>query len=142
MRRGVPNRCPVLRDKVTWRDDKGREHGVYVTCGFDPAAMREGRAELVHVFIRPRGSVTSDRAFDMDDVGVVISRALQHGDEIGAMVRGAGRLHNPVTGESDMDAPRSMVGAALAAAQRMAWHAANEWRCIGRGAESDEHRGL
>jgi hypothetical protein len=90
-------RLPPRRDNrgitVKWHG-----HRVHICAGFAP----DGR--LLETFIRC-GRPASDIDQLLDDIGVVISRALQFGDELTDLARGIGRLPN---GES-----ASLVGIVL-----------------------------
>ncbi len=95
----LPARRLVLRERIVYR----RKHDqadlwLYVTAGFHPETK-----QLLEVFIRPRGNVDTDLCRYFDDIGVLISRCLQHGDTLQSLAEGMGRLpgepraaHSPI----------------------------------------------
>jgi hypothetical protein len=97
MRERLPNRRPAVTDSIRWPIDEGRR--IHVTAGF----AADGR--LLEVFARGGGHVGSERDFLLDDVAVLISRCLQHGDTTAAIAGGLGRLSDGI--------PASVVGAVV-----------------------------
>jgi hypothetical protein len=90
-------RLPARRRNVTHTIQWGDLH-VHIAAGFDNG----GR--LLEAFVRA-GRVGSERDHQIDDIAVLISRLLQHGDRIADVAAGVGRLPS---GE-----PASVVGAVL-----------------------------
>ncbi len=100
-RHELPNRREQRTQRVTWSAEEGGwEAKAYVSAGFDP---RSGI--LYEVFIRGAGKSGSERDFMLDDIAVVISRALQFGDTARSLAAGMGR-----TPEGK---PTSLIGAVL-----------------------------
>jgi hypothetical protein len=93
-RERLPNRRQQVTDSVWWN---GRR--IHVSAGFTD----DGR--LLEVFLRGGGKVGSERDHTLDDIAVVVSRLLQHGDQLDDIGRGLGRLPD---GE-----PASVVGAVV-----------------------------
>ena len=94
----LPARRPALRERIVYRRPDGAELWLYVTAGFHPDTK-----QLLEVFIRPRGNVDTDLCRYFDDIGVLISRCLQHGDTLQDLASGMGRLpgepraaHSPI----------------------------------------------
>lgn len=94
----LPARRLCLRDKISYVRPDGNKLLIYVTAGFHPETK-----QLLEVFVRPRGNVDTDLCRYFDDVGVLISRCLQHGDTLQALAEGMGRLpgqpqhaHSPI----------------------------------------------
>lgn len=98
-RERLPDRRAALTASTDW-------HGksISVCVGF----ARDGRP--LEVFARA-GTPDSDLDCVVDDVAVVVSRAIQHGDDLKEISRGIGRLPN---GE-----PSSLAGAILDAAVKL-----------------------
>jgi hypothetical protein len=96
-RQRLANRRAGITDSVRWPLDGGRK--VFVTAGF----TADGR--ILETFLRGGGRVGSEIDFLLDDIAVILSRSLQHGDNLAALGRGVGRL---ATG-----APSSVIGAVL-----------------------------
>ncbi|HLJ20095.1 MAG TPA: ribonucleotide reductase [Stellaceae bacterium] len=96
-RERLPNRRAQITDNVRWPLDGGRR--IHVSAGLTP----DGR--ILETFLRGGGRVGSEVDFLLDDVAVLISRLLQHGDTLGAIASGLGRLS---TGE-----PASVVAAVV-----------------------------
>ena len=97
MRKRLPHRRRAITDTLRWPIEGGRR--IHVTAGF----AEDGR--LLEVFLRGGGVVGSDRDHLLDDIAVLISRGLQHGDQLEQLAAGVGRL--PGGG------PASLVGAVL-----------------------------
>src|ERR1051326_8011052 len=96
-REKLPNRRPSVTDGTRWPIEVGRR--IHVTAGF----ALDGR--ILETFLRGGGRVGSEVGFLLDDIAVLISRALQHGDTLEAIGRGLGRLS-----ESQ---PASVIGAVI-----------------------------
>ncbi|MEJ0068336.1 MAG: hypothetical protein WDO24_05960 [Pseudomonadota bacterium] len=75
----------------------GRRLHVTVSPGADGAARE--------IFSRGGGTVGSDRDAELDDLAVIVSRTLQHGDTLAAIARGLGRLPD--------GSPSSVIGAVV-----------------------------
>jgi hypothetical protein len=82
-RERLPNRRRSESDGVRWPLDGGKR--IHVTAGF----AHDDR--LLECFLRGGGQVGSERDFLLDDVAVLISRLLQHGDTLADIVDGMGR---------------------------------------------------
>lgn len=95
-RTSLPNRRLTLTDCIRWPLDGARVH---VSAGF----AEDGR--LLEAFLRGGGRVGSERDHLLDDVAVLLSRALQHGDSVAGIAAALGRMPG---GE-----PASIVGAVL-----------------------------
>jgi hypothetical protein len=93
-RERLPNRRRGVRDSFTWR-----ERRIHVAAGFS----EDGR--VLECFLRGGGRVGSDTDQMLDDLAVLVSRGLQHGDKLVDMKKGLGRLPDGT--------PASVVGAAL-----------------------------
>ena len=87
-RERLPNCRTCVTDQVRWPLIDGRR--IHVTAGLAP----DGR--LLETFLRGGGQVGSERDFLLDDIAVLISRALQHGDTLDTLSRGVGRLSDGV----------------------------------------------
>jgi hypothetical protein len=102
-RERLPNRRRAVTDGIRWpTGDGGRIH---VSAGLAP----DGR--VLEVFLRGGGRVGSDLDFLLDDIAVLTSRLLQHGDTLDAIAAGLGRLPD--------GAPASVIGAAIEKAVAM-----------------------
>lgn len=115
-RRELPPRRLALREKITYTNERGEQQRIYVTAGFHPETM-----ELLEVFIRPRGNVDADICRYFDDVGVLLSRCLQHGDRLEQLAAGMGRL------PGEPRAAHSPIGAVIDAMIELRWHVEREW---------------
>jgi hypothetical protein len=100
MRERLPSRRAAATIAVEWR---GRP--IAVSVGF----ARDGR--ILEVFARA-GRPDSDLDCVVDDLAVVLSRCLQHGDDLVSIARGIGRL--------PLGEPSSVAGAIVDAAMRLA----------------------
>jgi hypothetical protein len=96
-REQLPNRRQSVTDQASWPLRDGRR--IHVPAGLTP----DGR--VFETFLRGGGRVGSETDFLLDDIAVLISRALQHGDTLEAIGRGLGRLSE--------GAPASVVGAVV-----------------------------
>lgn len=90
----LPNRRPVVTGRVTFEadDGSGGPWGYHVSVGVDPAtgAPRE-------IFVRPSGGTKGLMEAIANDVGILVSRLLQHGDDLSAIAAGlGGRGGSPV----------------------------------------------
>jgi hypothetical protein len=103
MRERLPNRRRQITDITRWPLAGGRS--IHVSAGLAP----DGR--ILETFLRGGGRVGSETDFLLDDVAVILSRLLQHGDTIELIARGVGRLPD--------GSPASMVGAAVDVLQRL-----------------------
>ncbi len=103
-RQRLPDRRPSVTECLSWQD--GRR--IHVTAGF---AIEDSQAVVRELFLRGGGQVGSERDFLLDDVAVLISRLLQHGDGVAKLSAGVSRLPS---GE-----PASVIGAALDLAARI-----------------------
>lgn len=90
-RERLPNRRPAATLTFEWQN-----WPLSVSVGFGPGNR------VLEVFARDARPDT-DRDFILDDAAVILSRALQHGDNLAALARGIGRLPN--------GSPTSIVGA-------------------------------
>jgi hypothetical protein len=81
-RERLPNRRDQTTDSIRWPEGGRR---VFVSAGF----ARDGR--LLETFLRGGGRSGSDTDFLLDDLAVVLSRALQYGDTITNIACGLGR---------------------------------------------------
>jgi hypothetical protein len=94
-------RLPSRRDNVTvpawWPPDRPRR--IHVTAGL----TADGR--ILETFLRGGSVVGSERDRLLDDVAVLISRGLQHGDMLAELAAGVGRLPD--------GSPASVVGAVI-----------------------------
>jgi hypothetical protein len=103
----LPPRRHQITEHITWALEDGRPGvNLLVSAGLHP-----NTAQLKEVFLRPTGQVGSERDFLLDDVAVVLSRALQSGDTAKALAAGMGRKPD--------GSPASLVGAALDAIARI-----------------------
>jgi hypothetical protein len=93
-RERLPNRRRGVRDSFAWR-----ERRIHVAAGLS----EDGR--VLECFLRGGGRVGSDTDALLDDLAVLLSRGLQHGDKLADMQKGLGRLPD--------GSPTSVVGAAL-----------------------------
>jgi hypothetical protein len=93
-RERLPNRRSQITESISWGGSR-----IHVSAGFS----RDGR--ILETFLRGGGRVGSDRDHQLDDIAVVLSRLLQHGDRLADIARGVGRLPD---GE-----PASIVGAVM-----------------------------
>jgi ribonucleoside-diphosphate reductase alpha chain len=91
----LPNRKPPITESIRWQ---GRR--IHCRAGFDPAT-----GTIKELFFRGGSKVGSEREHLLDDLAVLISRLLQHGEGIEEIRRGLGRLPG--------GAPASIAGAAL-----------------------------
>ena len=96
-RERLPNRRQSITDNLRWPLIDGRR--IHVTAGLSLDSR------ILETFLRGGGQVGSERDFLLDDVAVLISRTLQHGDTLEALSRGVGRLSD--------GAPASVVGAVI-----------------------------
>lgn len=112
----LPSRRLVLREKITYTDERGNPMRLYVTAGFHPETM-----QLLEVFVRPRGNVDSDMCRYFDDVGVLISRCLQHGDALHELAEGMGRL------PARPKAAHSPIGAVIDALVQLRYEVERTW---------------
>lgn len=91
-----PNRRQGDRDFVRWPPEgSDREPGrrIHVTANFADAT-----GKMYETFLRGGGRVGTDVDFLLDDVAVLISRGLQHGDTAAAMADGVSRgIHGEAT---------------------------------------------
>jgi hypothetical protein len=94
-RERLPNRRPQVTDGTRWPLEGGRR--IHVSAGL------AGDGRILETFLRGGGKSGSSVDFLLDDIAVLFSRALQHGDSIEAIAAGLGRLPD---GE-----PASIVGA-------------------------------
>lgn len=111
MRTALPNRRPQVTERVTWQ--LLPEHAptkVYVSAGFE-WSEEHGYGLLKELFLRGAAKSGSERDFLLDDIAVLIARALQCGDSPEALAAGMGR-----TAEGH---PTSIVGAVLDAAVKL-----------------------
>lgn len=122
-RRPLPWRRLCLRERITYEyDDPGRTPlRIYVTAGFDPATL-----ELRETFIRPRGNVDADLCRYFDDIGVLISRCLQFGDDLDALADGMGRVPTDVLRRTGL-AAHSPIGAVIDALKAMRSDVVRTW---------------
>jgi hypothetical protein len=98
MRERLPARRAALTKNAVWAGAT-----ITVTVGF----ALDGR--VLEVFARDTKRADSQRALLTDDVAVLVSRLLQHGDRLADIARGLGRL--PPDGR-----PSSLAGAIVDAA--------------------------
>ena len=96
-RERLPNRRPTVTTGIRWPTDGGTK--IHISAGL----ADDGR--LLECFLRGGGRVGSERDHMLDDLAVVVSRLLQHGDQLGDIAAGLGRLPG--------GAPASVVGAIL-----------------------------
>ena len=99
-RERLPNRRTGITDNLHWSFE-GRDAGrrIHVTANLAP------RGAVLETFLRGGGQVGSERDFLLDDIAVLVSRDLQHGDTIAALAAGVGRLPD--------GRPSSVIGAIL-----------------------------
>ena len=100
-RERLPNRRPALTSTAEWN---GRP--LAVTIGFSDDLR------ALEVFTHDLHKADSERDRLAADIGVLLSRLLQHGDSLPAIARGLGRLPD--------GAPSSIVGAIADAALGLA----------------------
>lgn len=98
IRRRLPNRRPSETTCIRWPTVGGRR--IHITAGFDPAT-----GEVREAFLRGGGRVGSDTDLLLDDLAVLVSRLLQHGESPAEIARGLGRLPD--------GAPASIAGAVV-----------------------------
>jgi hypothetical protein len=103
MRERPPDRRNNATDNIRWPLDGGKR--IHVTAGF----ARDGR--IVETFLRGGGQVGSERDHLLDDVAVLVSRCLQHGDSLADIAAGVGR--------EPSGAPASVIGAAVDCLRRV-----------------------
>jgi hypothetical protein len=96
-RERLPSRPHGVTDNAHWPIDGGRR--IHVTAGYAPDVW------FLEVFLRGGGRVGSETDYLLDDIAVVISRALQHGDTLASIAAGLGRLSE--------GQPASMIGAVV-----------------------------
>ena len=120
-RRVLPARRLALREKIAYTSERGAALALYVTAGFDPATL-----ELLEVFVRPRGNVDADLCRYFDDIGVLISRCLQFGDDLERLADGMGRLPGPPQ-DGGGRAAHSPIGAVVDALRELRWEASRTW---------------
>lgn len=84
MRERLPHRRASVTDCIRWPETFGRR--IHVTAGF----TNDGR--ILETFVRGGGRVGSERDFLLDDIAVLISRLLQHGDDTSSIANGLGRI--------------------------------------------------
>jgi hypothetical protein len=96
-RERLPNRRGCLTDQVRWPLQDGRR--IHVSIGL----ARDGR--ILETFLRGGGQVGSERDFLLDDIAVVVSRLLEHGDDLSSIAKGLGRVAE--------GAPASVIGAVV-----------------------------
>jgi hypothetical protein len=97
MRERLPDRRRSVRVSFRWPAETDRS--VHVTAGF----AEDGR--VLECFLRGGGRVGSDVDALLDDVAILVSRGLQHGDHLADIARGLGRLPG--------GAPSSIVAAVV-----------------------------
>lgn len=90
----LPDRRRLMTETVRWEG-----HDIHVTVGFAP------HGAPLEVFARDARRIDGHLDRELDDGAVLISRALQHGDTLGSLASGIGRLP---TGE-----PASAIGAVV-----------------------------
>lgn len=97
-RERLPNRRPNNTASFRWPLEVGRR--IHATAGFDPAsgAIRE-------LFLRGGGRTGSEIDHLLDDIAVLVSRLLRHGETSAEIARGLGRLPD--------GRPASVAGAAV-----------------------------
>src|SRR5215472_4270791 len=96
-RERLPNRRVQVTDATRWPLEGGRR--IHVSAGL----ADDGR--ILETFLRGGGKSGSGVDFLLDDIAVIISRDLQHGDTIEAIAAGIGRLPD--------GKPASIVGAVV-----------------------------
>jgi hypothetical protein len=96
-RKRLPNRRPQVTDATRWPLEGGRR--VHVSAGL----ADDGR--ILETFLRGGGKSGSGVDFLLDDIAVIISRALQHGDTVEAIAAGVGRQPD--------GKPSSIIGAVV-----------------------------
>ena len=106
----LPNRRPNVTDVMQVDDAQGqRLMELAMTVGFDP-----GSGDAKEVFLSCDHQSGSAMVLILDDVGVLLSRLLQHGDTPEAIARGLGRLgdYPSITGvaRDATSPPASIVG--------------------------------
>lgn len=92
-RQRLPNRREQVTGRVSFEADDGTGYGLdaWVSVGFAP----DGTAG--EVFVRPTGPTRGLMNAVANDVGILISRLLQHGDGLEAICSGlGGRGSSPV----------------------------------------------
>ncbi|HEY1504117.1 MAG TPA: ribonucleotide reductase [Stellaceae bacterium] len=98
-RERLPSRRPSLTATIEWQ-----HRPLSISIGLSP----DGR--VLEIFARDARPDT-DRDFILDDAAVILSRALQHGDNLATLARGIGRLPD--------GSPASIVGALIDEALRL-----------------------
>jgi hypothetical protein len=96
-RERLHNRRRQITDCVRWPLDAGRR--IHVSAGF------AGDGRILEAFLRGGGRSGSDVDFLLDDLAVLLSRDLQHGDRLAKIASGLGRLPD--------GKPSSIVGAVV-----------------------------
>jgi hypothetical protein len=100
-RERLPNRRAAATVTMLWNDRP---------CNVSVGYADDGR--VFEVFARDARRVYSEHDCTLDDAAVLISRALQHGDNLSTMAAGIGRLPD--------GSPSSIVGAIIDAAANLA----------------------
>jgi hypothetical protein len=78
----LPDRRLNITDKMTWPENAARARRIHICVGFDP---REIVTPALHppipreVFLRGGGQTGSFIDMELDDIGELLSLALQHG---------------------------------------------------------------
>ena len=101
-RERLPNRRPSVTSCFRWPAENARR--VHVTAGFEP-----GTGTIKEMFLRGGGRVGSEVDHLLDDIAVLVSRLLQHGESSEKIANDLGRLPD--------GRPASIAGAALDALQ-------------------------
>lgn len=96
-REQLPHRRPQITDCAHWPVDGGRR--IHVSAGL----ASDGR--ILEAFLRGGGKSGSEVDCLLDDIAVLLSRDLQHGDRLAAIASGLGRLPD--------GKPASLVGAVV-----------------------------
>jgi hypothetical protein len=96
-RERLPNRRDSTTAPAWWPPERPRR--IHVTAGFTD----DGR--VLEAFLRGGGVVGSERDHLLDDIAVLVSRDLQHGDGLAQLAAGVGRLPD--------GRPTSVVGAVI-----------------------------
>jgi hypothetical protein len=95
-RERLPSRRPQVTDDTRWPGDGGRR--IHVSAGL----AADGR--ILEAFLRGSKS-GSELDFLLDDIAVLLSRDLQHGDRLAQIASGLGRLPD--------GKPASLIGAVV-----------------------------
>jgi hypothetical protein len=96
-RQRLPDRRQQITDCVRWPPEGGRR--IHVSGGL------AGDGRILEAFLRGGGRVGSEIDFLLDDIAVLLSRDLQHGDRLAEIASGLGRLPD--------GKPASLIGAVV-----------------------------